>query len=257
MRILILDLEISPSLAAVWGLWGQNIPIGNITGESEILSWAAKWHGEEECSYSSLRIAGHTAAGSKRMLKEIHSMMNEADVVVGYNQDKFDLKILNKEFLLHGLPPPSPYKSIDLLKVMKRKFRWTSNKLDYVAQRLGLGKKLSHPGMQMWLDCMNPHSVNYNESWDAMEAYNCEDVFLTEALYDKVLGWIPNHPNQNLYNEGHGCPVCGSDHIQRRGWAKLKSLTYRRYQCMSCKQWLRAVKAEPRENLDERLVQEA
>lgn len=257
MRILILDLEISPSLAAVWGLWGQNIPIGNITGESEILSWAAKWHDEEECSYSSLRIAGHTPAGRKKMLREIHAMLDEADVVVGYNTDKFDLKILNKEFLLNGLPPNAPYKSIDLLKVMKRKFRWTSNKLDYVAQRLGLGKKTAHPGMQMWLDCMNKASANYESSWDSMETYNVNDVYLTESLYDKVLGWIPNHPNQNLHTEGEVCPVCGGTHIQRRGFARLKSLTYRRFQCMDCKQWLRSVKAEPRANVAAQMVQVA
>lgn len=221
------------------------------------MSWAAKWHGEEECYYSSLRMTGHSPAGTKRMLKEIHTMMNEADVVVGYNQDKFDIKILNKEFLLHGLTPPAPYKSIDLLKVVKRRFRWTSNKLDYIAQRLGLGKKVAHPGMQMWLDCMNKNSANYTEAWDSMEEYNVGDVYLTEALYDKLLGWIPNHPNRNLYQEGEGCPVCGGTHIQSRGTARLKSLSYKRYQCMTCAQWLRSVKAEPRDNLEDRLIQEA
>lgn len=256
-RVLILDLEISPSLAAVWGIWNVNIPITNITGESEILSCAWKWHGEEECYYTSLRMAGHTDAGRKRMLKEIHAVLSEADVVVGYNTDRFDLKIMNQEFLLNGLDSPAPYKSIDLLKVVKKRFRWTSNKLDYVAQRLGIGKKEEHPGMSMWLTCMNKAIKNteaYEEAWDNMEQYNVGDVFLTEDLYDKLLPWIPSHPNVNLYTEGSGCPVCGSTHIQSRGKQALKALVYKRYQCMGCSQWLRGSKPLPRDNA-ERMVQ--
>lgn len=254
MKILILDLEISPILAAMWGIWNQNVNLSNITGESEILSWAAKWYGEDECHYSSLRIAGHTEAGKKRMLKEVHKLLDEADVVVTFNGDKFDLKILNQEFLLAGLTPPSPYKSIDLLKVMKRKFRWTSNKLSYILKRLGLGEKTPHEGIEMWLTCMNKGVEGYHKAWDTMEEYNVNDVFKTEELYDRVLPWIPNHPNRNLYTEGNGCPKCGSNHIQRRGTTTTKAMIYNRYQCMGCGDWLRSAKGTNPVPLSERLV---
>jgi uncharacterized protein YprB with RNaseH-like and TPR domain len=168
MKILILDIEISPTIAALWGLFNQNIPIGNIRGESEVLCWSAKWHGDEECEYSSLRMTGHSAAGKRRMLKEIHSLLDKADAVVTYNGNGFDLKILNKEFLLQGMAPPAPYKSIDLLAVMRRRFRWTSNKLDYVVKQLGIGQKTKHAGMDMWLTCMTKGSEGYTEAWDMM-----------------------------------------------------------------------------------------
>lgn len=245
MRILILDLEISPTIAALWGLFNQTIPIGNIRGESEILCWSAKWHGEEECMYSSLRMVGHTPAGKRRMLKEIHALMEQADAIVGYNTNGFDLKILNKEFLLVGLNPPAPYKSIDLLSVMRRKFRWTSNKLDYVVKRLGIGQKTKHAGMDMWLTCMTKGSEGYEEAWDKMEEYNVNDVFLTEELYDRVLGWIPNHPNMSIYNEDVCCPNCGSKKLQSRGWAHTKHCRYRRYQCKVCGSWARGSTREP------------
>lgn len=254
IKILILDIEISPSIAAVWGLWGQNIPIGSITGESEVLSWSAKWHGSDECYYSSLRMAGHNPRGKKKMLTEIHKLMEEADTIVGYNTDRFDLKILNKEFLLVGLAPPAPYRSVDLLKVMKKQFRWTSNKLDYVVQQLGLGKKVDHPGMVMWLDCMNKASPTYHESWDKMEEYNVGDVFLTEELYDKVIGWVPNHPNHAVYDDAVVCPKCGGNHLQKRGWAYTQQLKYRRYQCKDCGGWARSNKREPLA-MEERLTQ--
>ncbi len=228
-------------------MFGQNIPFQNIINESELLSWAAKWHDEDECHYSSLRMVGHTPAGKKRMLKEIHAMLDEADVVVTFNGDKFDLKILNQEFLMAGLGPASPYKSVDLYKVVKRKFRFTSNKLGYLLRRFGLRHKLDSQGIETWIACMTKGHPEYSEKWDVMEEYNVGDVFSTEELYDYLLPWIPNHPNRNLYDGAGACPVCGGTHIQRRGFHTSKSLRYRRFQCTDCGQWLRASRAEPRE----------
>ncbi len=50
--------------------------------------------------------------------------------------------------------PPAPFKEIDLLTVAKGRFRFVSNKLDYVAQQLGLGKKTEHSGHELWVQCM-------------------------------------------------------------------------------------------------------
>lgn len=248
-------MEISPSLAAVWGLWGQNINPHNILNESEILSWAAKWHEEDDCYYSSLRMVGHTPAGKKRMLKEIHDMLDEAEVVVTFNGDRFDLKILNQEFLMAGMAPPSPFKSVDLLKTMKKKFRFTSNKLSYLLKRFKLTSKVENAGMAMWFACMDKNHPDYDTMWDNMEEYNVGDVFSTEELHDFLLPWIPNYPNRNLYDGEGVCPKCGHDHVQSRGFHVTKALKYKRYQCMGCGDWLRAGKAEPRDvPQDERMV---
>lgn len=256
MKILFLDLEISPTLGALWGLFNQTISIHNIVGDSEILCWSAKWLDKPEAEYSSLHMAGHNAAGKKRMLKAIHKLLDQADVVVTYNGDKFDLKILNQEFLLAGLPPPSPFKSVDLLKVMKRKFRWTSNKLDYVLRRLGLGHKMEHEGISMWLKCMNKGSEGYHEAWETMEKYNIQDVFKTEELYKRVLGWIPNHPSHGAFAGKFVCPNCGGNHAQSRGFVTSRTRKYRRFRCNDCGHWSRSNKPEPIVDGDnERLVQ--
>ena len=84
------------------------------------------------------------------MLEGIHSLLDEADAVCHYNGTKFDMPTLNKEFLVHRMTPPPPMKQIDLLRVVKSQFRFPSNKLDYVAQRLGLGKKKDHEGHTLW-----------------------------------------------------------------------------------------------------------
>lgn len=231
----------------VWGLWQQNIAPQNILNDSEVLSWAAKWAGEEECYYSSLRIAGHTPAGKKRMLQEIHDMIDEADAIVTFNGDKFDLKILNQEFLLAGLSPPSPFKSVDLLKTMKKRFRFVSNKLSYLLKRFNLSDKIDNPGMEMWLACMTKGHSQYDEMWDIMETYNVGDVYSTEELHDYILPWITPYPNRNLYDGEGTCPKCGGKHLQKRGMHVTKALKYQRWQCQDCGDWFRTAKAEPRD----------
>lgn len=214
----------------MWGLWNQNIGIQHIIGNSEVLSWAAAWLGDEDVLYSSL---GMTS--KKNMLKEIYKLLDEADAVVTYNGDNFDLKILRQEFLLQGWAPTTPYKSVDLLKTMKRQFRGTSNKLDYWLKRLDLGAKVKHRGHQLWLDCMNKVPGAYEE----MEAYNIGDVVELEKLYDRILPWIKGLPNRSVHADSRVCPACGGTHYQRRGSYVSSAGHYHRYQCQGCGYWFR------------------
>lgn len=199
---------------------------------SQVLCWAAKWLGEKEVMFDSIHKSRHP-----KMIKNIHKLISEADAVVHYNGTKFDMPTLNKEFLLLGLPPPSPYKQIDLLRTMRSQFRFPSNKLDYVAERLGFGNK-HETNFQLWVDCMNKDS----DAWKVMEAYNKQDVLLLEKVYHKVLPWIKNHPNRNLHTDNHVCPTCGSKHLQARGTRHTVAGEYQRYQCTACGSWSRGNK---------------
>lgn len=174
------------------------------------------------------------------MIREVYDLVNQADAVVTYNGDRFDLKILNQEFLLHGFDPPRPYKSIDLLKTMKKKFRGTSNKLDYWLKKLGLGEKVSHRGHQLWLDCMNGKASAFKE----MEEYNIGDVVELEKLYNYVLPWIHNHPVIGAYDHSTCCPWCGSKSLRREGQRVTKTRSYQRFQCKDCGGWTHSNKSE-------------
>lgn len=227
MNILLLDIETSPNTAHVWGLWQQNVGINQLLESSQVMCWAAKWYGEKEVIFG-------------KDLETIHEMINQADVVIHYNGRKFDMPTLNKEFLLHGMLPPAPYKQIDLLRVVRSQFRFPSNKLDYVAQRLGLGKKVKHEGHELWVKCMAGDPV----AWKKMERYNKQDVVLLEKVYDKLLPWIKSHPNHNLYGDlEHCCPSCGSDKLHRRGVARSIGGVYQRYQCTNCGSWSQGTKS--------------
>jgi DNA polymerase III epsilon subunit-like protein len=179
--------------------------------------------------------------GEKTMLKGIHKLLNQADVVVHYNGKKFDVPTLNKEFLLNKMPPPAPYRQVDMLQVSRGNFRFQSQKLDYVAQQLGLGKKTAHEGFQLWVKCME----NDPKAWARMKQYNMNDTVLLEKVYLEMLPWIKNHPNANLYNDRPGCPRCGSKHTQARGLARTIGGVYQRYQCKDCGGWSKGTKAIP------------
>ena len=90
-----------------------------------------------------------------------------------------------------------------------------------------------HEGHELWVKCMNGDK----DAWKRMEDYNIQDVVLLEQLYNKLLPWIKNHPNQNLFNESVVCPTCGSNHLQKRGTAISTAGVYQRYQCKSCGSW--------------------
>lgn len=235
MHILLLDIETSPNTAHIWGLYNQNIGITQLMESSYVLCWAAKWLGEEEIMYSSVY-----DTSPKKMLRKIHNLLDEADAVIHYNGTRFDIPTLNKEFLLNKMPPPTPYKQIDLLKIARNQFKFPSNKLDYVAKALGVGQKIRHPGHELWVRCMNGDA----EAWAIMEEYNKHDVRILEQVYYKLLPWIKNHPNQGLHTGNAVCPNCGGEHYQARGYALTKTMKYQRYQCKDCGTWFRNILAE-------------
>lgn len=232
MRILTLDIETSPNLAHVWGLWQQNVGLVQLRESTQLLCMAAKWHDSRGVMF---------LHGSD--LENIQGLLDQADAVVTWNGDRFDLPHLNREFVEHGLKMPAPYASIDLLKTVRRQFKFPSNKLDYVAGRLLGQKKASHTGHQLWIDCM----AGDERAWRLMERYNKQDVRLTEKLYDRLLPWIPNHPSVPLHGVDSdllGCPSCGSSSYQRRGYSYTAQSKFPRFQCTKCGRWFRGTLRE-------------
>ncbi len=230
MKILLLDIETAPNKVYTWGLFNQNIALNQIDEPGYTLCWSAKWLGKKEIMFASLY-----KNGKREMLKQIEDLLNEADVVVHYNGTRFDIPILNQEFLSMGWGPPKPIQQIDLLRTVRSRFRFTSNKLAYVAEYLGLGKKVQHKGMMLWRECMAGITV----AWRKMEEYNKQDIRILEKVYLALQPWIVNHPNFGLYvfRDRPNCPSCGSGDIQKRGLARTQTLTYQRYRCMSCGAW--------------------
>ncbi len=235
MRILCIDIETSPTAAYIWSLWDQHVGINQILTPTEVICFAAKWLGEKKMFFYS--VPKH---GREEMVLQAHRLLDEADAVMHYNGKRFDVPHLNREFLLAGLKPPSPFVQIDLCDVAKRQFRFVSNKLAHVSVELGLEGKIDTNGFELWRDCM----MGDKAAWKLMEKYNKQDVQLLEDLYGKLQPWIPGHPSRTLYDGITGCPVCGGEHLQKRGFAYTPTAQFQRYQCQDCGAWLRAGKRD-------------
>ena len=234
MKILFLDIETTPITAHTWGLWEQNIGLNQILASTEMMCFGAMWGGSSRVIFRSVY---HN--GKQEMLDEVHRLLDEADVLVGWNSANFDSKHLKRELLQAGMMPPSPYKELDLMRVVKSQFKFPSNKLDYVASTLGVGSKVKNSGFDLWVGCM----AGDEKSWREMKRYQIQDVKLLVDLYDKLLPWIKNHPSTPLHNGlPTGCVACGSMDLQKRGYEHTSTTTYQRYQCQKCGKWMRGSK---------------
>lgn len=230
MEILHIDIESSPNTAHVWGLFKQNISLNQLMESSYTMCYAAKWHGKGKVIFRMHK--------DKDFMQTIWDLLSRADAVTHWNGSRFDIPTLNKDFILAGYAPPDPFHQIDLLRISRQRFRFPSNKLDYVAQALGLGKKHEHEGHELWVKCM----ADDPKAWKIMERYNKQDVRLLEGVYNRFLPWIKTHPNHALYVE-HNRPVCtncGSEKVVKKGVETTTTMVYQRYRCKACGTPLRA-----------------
>ena len=231
VKILIFDIETAPLKAYMWNIWNQNIYADQMISNWFMLSWSAKWLGDSKMYSDVLTKDEVFAENDKRITKSIWLLLDEADIVVAHNGDKYDLPKIRSRFLLNNLPPVTPYRSIDTLKVAKREFGFISNKLDAIATELQIQGKNPH-GMKMWVDCMNGDEEILKE----MLEYNEQDVYLLEEVYLKFRPHIKNHPNVtiDLDLDKPACTTCGSDDIFLDGSYSTQVNSYDTYRCKNC-----------------------
>jgi hypothetical protein len=236
-KIAFFDIETAPTRAYVWENYDTNVI--RTDRDWYMLSFAIKWSHKKSVQTVALPdFSGYqrNRECDKALSKALWEVFHEADILVAHNGDRFDTKKANARFLVHGLKPPSPYKTIDTLKIARRHFKFNSNKLDDLARYLRIGSKLPHTGAHLWFGCMSGDE----KSWRVMRRYNAHDVELLEQVYNKMRAWAPNHPDLNVYKEYRarvGCPTCQSENTQRRGIGVKIKRKYYRFQCRDCGSW--------------------
>jgi predicted RNA-binding Zn-ribbon protein involved in translation (DUF1610 family) len=229
-KVLILDIETAPISAYVWGIWNQNVGTHQIQSDWFCLTWAAKRLFQDKVYSGKLKPKEVTIQDDKRIIEGIWKLVNEADIVIAHNGEKFDMPKLNSRFIINGLNPPLPYQQIDTLKHIRRQFGFTSNKLDYVNKLLNLERK-KETNFELWERCMKGNATALSE----MEAYNVQDVRILEETYLLIRAWIKPHPNMGLFildEKEHRCPNCGSSELEIMG--KTYNTTANVYELMRC-----------------------
>jgi DNA polymerase elongation subunit (family B) len=229
-KILTLDIETKPAIAFIWRMWKESIPNERLIEPDGILCIGTKWNYEKKPVVFSTWKHGEVG-----MLSRALERINEADAIVTYNGSKFDLPHLMAAFIKNELPAPAPVSHIDLFKFVRNHTKFMSKKLNYVAQELGLGAKVKHDGFDMWVRVMQGDPVAQKK----MEEYCAHDVYLTEQVYERLKGYIPNHPALGFAGTPETCPTCGSKHTQRRGFYYTRAYKWQRHQCTSCGSWFK------------------
>ena len=237
-KILLFDIETSLMEVYVWGLYKQFIPHTNIIKDQNgnektwyVLSWAAKWLFDDQIQSDIVTPKEAVARNDKRILESIWKLLDEADIVIGHNGDRFDIRKLNARFIDNEMIPPSPYRTIDTLKVARREFAFVSYKQDFLTKHFKLEQKLSTE-FQLWVDCMHGNQARLDE----MQEYNRHDVMGLEEVYLKLRPYIKNHPNLGVLMDMDVCPNCGCEHIDETESIYFTTANqFPVYRCQGCK----------------------
>jgi hypothetical protein len=242
-RCLIYDIETAPIIGTVWGKWEQNL-IWSIQ-DWYILGFSWRWLGERKKTQSAFmhtyKLYKKDPTSDYEIVKKLHELFDEADIVVAHNGNSFDQKKAQARMIIHGFDPPSPYQQIDTKLVAKRNFNFTSNKLDDLGTYFGYGNKMK-TDKDLWRKCM----AGDLKAWDYMQRYCDRDVELLEKIYLKMRAWDKQHPNlANIENKPDLCPKCGSDKgMMGQGQIYTKTGVFQRVQCKACGSYSRYRKGE-------------
>lgn len=209
IKRLFFDIEVSPNIGFFWNPgYKLNISYENIIKERAIICICYKWEGEKKTHY----LKWDKKQSDKTMLKQFIEEANKADELVGHNGDKFDLSWIRTRCLFHEIDLFPNYTTIDTLKIARGKFRFNSNRLDYIGKFLGLGQKL-HTGFDLWKNIV---LNNCDKSMNQMIRYCKQDVNLLEQVHHKLKNHIPakTHAGVKYLGIKRSCPECGSERVK-------------------------------------------
>ena len=239
-KILLFDIETSPLEFWGWKLWQQVVGPHQILKDWAILAWSAKWLFDDFIMGERVCVDEAHKREDSSILPNLWKLVDQADIIVTHNGNRFDLPRINTRFLLNGYLPPTPYRSVDTNAVVKRTFQFTSNKMDLINRSLGVLTKLEHEGMGMWQKCVSGKPMVADPALDNMLRYNKQDVLALEDLYLTLRPWIKSHPNVNLYQEFTGdkdeisCANCGSSDITWNSKYYTPAGRFESFRCNSC-----------------------
>lgn len=225
-KILFLDIETKPAIVATFGIRDQHIGHKQILKNGGVICTGLKWAGKGRAVVYSDWEHGH-----RQHLEIVRDALLESDAVATYNGAAFDLPKLQGEFLLAGMQPVPQLTQIDIYKAVRR-LGFISNKLDYIAPLLGLGGKIKHEGLELWLKVMD----GCPKAQARMARYCAGDVNLTERVYNRVRPFIATHPHLGV-TQPRDCGACQSSRTQARGFHRTKASIRQRYQCQQCGSW--------------------
>jgi hypothetical protein len=232
-KILLFDLESTPSIAAVFGRFKTNISLNSVIQEGGwLLSAAWKFLGEDKVHSVVLTPEEALKQDDSRIVAELYEAFEDSDIVVAHNLLNFDLPLFRTRLIMNRFPVHKSVKKVDTLQIAK-KLKFNSNKLDGLAQQIGLQRKLENSGMPLWLDCMQGKP----EALKEMRTYNEQDIVSLEEVYLTLRAFDTKAPNASHYHQDDvlRCHVCGSHEVEYTGNSVFTAASeFKEVQCKSC-----------------------
>jgi DNA polymerase elongation subunit (family B) len=225
-KVLLFDIETKPVKFWGWGVGKQYVTHDRIVnGERfDIICIAYKWIGEKETHC----LDWGANQNSAKMIEQFSKQVEQADLVIGHNGDRFDIKHVNTQRLMHGQKPIKWPTSEDTLKQLRANFAFACYKLDYITKTL-FGEGKSPMAMDDWINIVEKKC---KKSLHKMIEYNKRDVVLLERTFIKLAPYI-----KPKINKSHGtiaCPRCNSFDIIKYGHRYTMTGKKQVYQCRSC-----------------------
>lgn len=243
LKTLVFDIERVPGRATVtrngltvsgefWDLGSWKYTIGRRIRPDEVISWPqtlcvdANWIGEKEHHFFA------AWDDYDAMIAGTRELLDQADIVVGYNSKAFDEKHLNSDFITSGYGPPAPFKSIDLYGVVRQRFGFESKKLGSVLDRLQMPSKNDVYDADLAWAALDGDV----QAQKRLQRYNRGDVEVTAALYWRLLPWIKSHPHvaPSRGVEVNCCARCVSLNVKRAGTWTVDVYRYAEFYCNDC-----------------------
>ena len=231
-KVLYFDIEVSSMIVKTYTLNPQYISYKNIKKDWYLYSYAVIFEGGEDKPYYLDNRYAADISDDRQLVEGLHDLLSKADILVGHNIDRFDIKKFNAKAILYNLPPLTPKKTYDTLKMAKKLFAFSSNSLDYIASYLGLKERKSghskFPGDKLW-EGLEEGNL---EAWDECQLYNIQDCRVTQELFKKLCTYDTT-VNFNAIAEDRIC-VCGSTSFKKDGFKFTKTGKYQAHRCLTC-----------------------
>lgn len=234
-EILFLDMECTPKLSVHWGMRDQNIGYQDIVKDWNFI--CAQWAWNDSKKINTVSILDDTKRFRKNpnddyhVVKEIREVIEDADIVVGHNVRSFDIKNITAKLIEHKLPPIKDVIIVDTLQ-LARMHNFTSRKLDALAKKLSLERKLEHDKFVFMKALFGDEKAIMD-----IIRYGKGDIAPLRDLYHRLLPHSKNRvPNLNLFRskQVQGCPCCASLDFIEDGFRYTKMGAKKRLCCKEC-----------------------
>lgn len=231
MRVVLYDLEVSRAVVEGYGN-RYDFKVVRFNRPQQLMCYAWKELGNKKTNF----VYRQQFNTYKEFVESLRNLLDEADITVAHNGGSFDDKMANRFFVLEGLTPPRPRKTVDTWREARRWFKFESNSLDDLGMFFGFGGKEQIGYTELEDDMMAKRPSK--KAIRLMRQYNVRDVELLEKIYLKLRPFMMSHPNLGDLKQIDGvCPKCGSHHLKLEGTHARRHGRVQSYSCKDCGGW--------------------